>query len=107
LHGGFFYIEMNPTFVSGGATPGRIPDLAGNIYPILCNTSTGAYGMGVSTKTGVFDCIDTANSVAATSSLSYASNKSGGISFAASRVTSTGPDVAPSHLSKRLWRRIS
>jgi hypothetical protein len=96
-----------PTFVSGGVAQGRIPDLAGNIYAALFNTAGGLFGMGVSTKTGVFDCIDTATNVAATSSLSSSANRPGGISFAARRVTTTGPDVAPTHFSKRLWRRVS
>ncbi|MDR1353664.1 MAG: hypothetical protein LBK05_10325, partial [Treponema sp.] len=91
------------TFVSGGTQPGRIRNILGSLSILV--HANGSVSI-ISAGTGAF-YIDTPvahNPVAfGSGSVTLPSV----IKFDASRYVSTGPDVAPSHFSKRLWRRVS
>jgi hypothetical protein len=94
--GKFFGIEggFRPTFISGGRQDDRIREIYGNPESETSGAST-------SESTGAFETVHSQPSGYGT--LGYSKH----VIFKASRVVKTGPDVAGTNVSARLWRRTS
>jgi hypothetical protein len=99
LAGKFTGIEggNRPTFISGGVQESRIQDIEG-IFG-------GIYYSGTPTpESGAVERIEVFTSVGTGGSLIVGTVKD---RFKASLVVKTGPDVAGTNVSTRLWRRTS
>jgi hypothetical protein len=90
-----------PTFISGGVQEGRIQNIEGSAafttisVAFNGNTIGGAFYLPTPHRTG------------GSGQSSPNDNCDNAIGFDASLAVKTGPDVAPSNLSTRLWRRVS
>jgi hypothetical protein len=94
--GGFFGIEggFRPTFISGGKQEGRIKNFIG---ALTCwNADGNLFKMAI---------VETTSGIG--SGVLWEGTSKGSIIFDPSCVVPTGPDVAGTNISKRLWRRVS